>query len=62
MSKARAPSTSSTVERLKLSRELAAVKTDIATTASDPAAARTRLKLAARANHLRYKIAACPSN
>ena len=62
MSKARAQSKSPAVARLKLSRELATVKTDIAITASDPAAARTRLKLAARANQLRHKIAACPSN
>lgn len=62
MSKARVPSTSPVVARLKLSRELATVKTDIATTAADPAAARARLKLAARANQIRHKIDAGRSN
>lgn len=46
----------SVLARLKLSRELATIKTDIAAIAAGPMAALTRLKLVARANHIRAQL------
>lgn len=42
--------------RLKLARELAAIKTDLAAVAAGPTAALTRLKLVARANAIRVQL------
>lgn len=42
--------------RLKLSRELATIKTDISAVAAGPMAALTRLKLIARANQIRVQL------
>lgn len=46
----------SPLERLKLSRELATVKTDLSVIAAGPAATLTRLKLVARANQIRARL------
>lgn len=46
----------SVLSRLKLSRELATIKTDIAAIAAGPMAALTRLKLVARANQIRAQL------
>lgn len=46
----------SALARLKLSRELATIKTDIAAVAAGPTAALTRLRLVARANQIRVQL------
>ena len=46
----------SALARLKLSRELATIKTDIAAVSAGPTAALKRLKLVARANQIRAQL------
>lgn len=50
------PPALSPLARLKLSRELATIKTDISMIAAGPSAALTRLKLVARANSIRAQL------